>query len=233
MTHRLRAFAGCGGAAATHESILDYFRTLPAASTRRTRKSDVQVVYRTLTLAGLIPHDPSAAIPRMRAARWSPRPLTDDEIDELMRHAPDELRDMLTLALYAGLRAQEIAELRAEQLELVGGRWTLRVLGKGDVEATLPAHPKVVEIMLEHTGRVFPGATANSVSHKAIYLFKKLGIQGGIHRCRHTFATRAMVASGESLLVVRDLLRHASVSTTQVYTQLSDGRLWETMAKIA
>lgn len=140
---------------------------------------------------------------------------------------------MVTLALYAGLRAQELADLRGEQLERWTQGWALRIMGKGDVVATIPAHPKVVEIVRGVAGPVFPGATANSISHKGLRLFREVGLEGGIHRCRHTFATRALEASGNDLLCVRDLMRHASVSTTQVYTKLSDKRLFEAMRQIA
>lgn len=233
IQNRLRAFEACGGPQATHASIMDYLATLTANSTRRARRSDIQVTFKTLLLAGVIGTDPSVALPKIRATRWTPRPLTDDEVQLLFDAADEEMRDMLTVALYAGLRASEIANLRAEQMERWNGRWALRIQGKGDVVGTIPAHPRVVQVLLGKRGPLWPGATANSVSHKANRLFRSVGLTGGIHRCRHTFATRALEASGQSLLVVRDLLRHASVSTTQVYTYLPDSKMFEAMAKIA
>lgn len=232
IEQRLRAFESAGGVLASRESIVAYLNTLPALSTRRARQSDLRCCYRTLVLGGLLRVDPTLGMPRMRVPRWTPRPLSGEELIQL-EQLPEELRDMVTLALYAGLRASEIATLEASQLERWPQGWALRIVGKGDHVGTIPAHPKIVRIMRGRTGRLFPDATANSVSKAAHYWFRKLGVEGGIHRCRHSFATWALDVSGQDLLAVRDLLRHASVSTTQVYTQLPSGRLFEVVQRIA
>lgn len=228
----MTAFEAAGGATATAESITEYLNGLAAASTRRARLSDLRCSYRVLILGGLLRVDPTLALPKVRAPRWTPRPLSDEEI-ELLHELPEDVHRMVTLALYAGLRAAEIAKLEAKQLERWPQGWALRIKGKGGHVGTIPAHPRVVEVMKGHVGRLFPEATANSVSHAAHYWFARIGIEGGIHRCRHTFATRALEASGNDLLCVRDLLRHASVSTTQIYTQLPGGRLFDVMKQIA
>ena len=232
IRHRLMAFEAAGGAEATRDSIVEYLRSLPALSTRRARQSDLRCCYRTLVLGGMLRSDPTLGMPRVRVPRWVPRPLSDEEVERLDK-LPSHVRDMAILALYAGLRAAEIASLEANQLERWPQGWALRIVGKGDHVGTIPAHPRVVQLLRGRVGRIFPGATANSVSHAANYWFKRVGIEGGIHRCRHSFATRALEVSGNDLLAVRDLLRHASVSTTQVYTQLPSGRLFEVVREIA
>lgn len=233
ISNRLRAFDQVGGIEATRESVAAYLSAVPTLSTRRSRLSDLRCCFRTLVLLGLLERDPTVGLPRIKAPRWTPRPLSSDEVARLMAVEDDELRAWFTLALYAGLRASEIAALEAESLERWEAGWALRVVGKGGVEAVVPAHPFVVELMVGRRGRLFPTATPNSVSHKAHYWMNhKLGMKGGIHRCRHTFATRALRVAEGDLLVVRDLLRHASVSTTQVYTQLPAGRPFEVVAML-
>ena len=233
IQHRLYAFTACGGANATAQYVRDYLQRVPSASTRRSRLSDLRCCYRTLVLAGLIDADPTIAVPRVKATRWQPRPLLEDEIHLLYEGLPEKQREWLVLALYAGLRASEVAALTGEQLERWPDGYALRVIGKGDVEATIPAHPRVVSIMLGKRGRLYPNATPNSVTHSMRYYFGLLGVRGGVHRARHTFATRALAAADGDLLAVRDLMRHASVATTQVYTQLPGGRLFEVMGQIA
>ena len=230
---RLSKFEAVGGAEATLESILAQFAHLNTASSRQSWRTDLRCTFRLLVAAGVLEHDPTVLLPRMRAPRWNPKPLAVDEVRRVLDGTTGDMHDWVTLALWAGLRAAEIAELRAEQLEMWPGGWVLRVLGKGDTDAVIPAHPRVVEVMLGRQGRLWPDTSPAMVSQYTRMRFRALGIEGGIHRCRHTFATRAMTASGNDLLVVRDLLRHSSVVTTQYYTKLADDRLFEVMEKIA
>lgn len=232
IKHRLRVFVAVGGDQATPESISVYLRGIPKLSTRRERLSSLRCCFRALVFAGLMSSDPTVAMPRVKAPRWAPRPLTVEEAARLLQAEDPELQQWFTFGLFAGLRASEIAVVEAEQLELWDAGWTLRVVGKGSVEAVIPAHPKVIEILKDRSGRLYPEATGNAVTQRARYWMSKQGIKGGIHRTRHTFATRALAASSGDLLVVRDLLRHASVSTTQVYAQLPAGKPFEVMAKL-
>lgn len=231
ISGRLRAFDRAGGDAATRESVSAYLLTLEGLATRRGRLSDLRCAYRILIHLGLMGSDPTIGMPRVKAPRWSPRPLTVDEVGLLMDVRDEELSAWFRLALYAGLRASEIASLEADQLERWDAGWALRIVGKGRVEAVIPAHELVVEIMRHRTGRLWP-ITANTVTQRARYFMHLHGMKGGIHRCRHTFATRALAASDGDLLVVRDLLRHASVATTQIYTQIPRGKPFEVVARL-
>lgn len=230
IKNRLRAFQGCGGVAATRGSVAEYLMAIPGLSTRRSRLSDLRVSFRILIGLGLLDLDPTIGLPRVKAPRWMPKPLTPDEVELVLRHADGELHEWLMLALYAGLRSAEIAGLRGDQLERWEAGWALRVVGKGSKEGIVPVHGLILPILHGKTGRLYPGTTPNRVTNKAKYLFGKHGLTGGIHRCRHTFATRALAASSGDLLCVRDLLRHASVATTQIYTQLPGGRPFEVVA---
>lgn len=231
ITRRVRLFRLVGRSDATTESIGAYLRTLPALSTRYSRLSEIRATYRLLVRGKLLRDDPTIDVPKVKNTRWTPRPLGPDEVGVLLACPDDELKAWFTLALYSGLRASEIAHLEAEQLEKWDHGWALRIVGKGGVEGVIPAHPFTVELLIGRTGRLWP-VTPNHISSRAKRFMKRNGIEGGIHRCRHTFATRALHAAENDLLAVRDLLRHSTVATTQVYTQLPAGRLFEVMAKL-
>ena len=230
---RLSKFYAVGGAAATHESILDALAHLNTPSSRQSWRTDLRCTFRVLVAAGEVERDPTAALPKMRAPRWNPRPLAVDEVRRILDGTDGDMHQWIVMALWAGLRAAEIANLRGEQLELWPGGWVLRVHGKGGVEAVIPAHPRVVDVMRGRSGRLWPKATPDTVSQYTRMRFRALDVEGGIHRCRHTFATKALAASGNDLLAVRDLLRHSSVVTTQFYTRLADERLFEVVQLIA
>lgn len=230
---RIAKFDAVGGVTATHESIMQRLAVLRQASSRQAWKSDLSCVFRLLLAVGLVAHDPTLSLPRIKAARWNPRPLSVTEVRAVLEGTSGDMHEWVTLAMWAGLRAMEIANLRGEHLELWEGGYVLRVRGKGGTDAVIPAHQKVVAIMAGRAGRLYPNVNPNIVSESTRLRFRKIGVPGGIHRCRHTFATRALAASGNDLLAVRDLLRHSSVSTTQFYTKHAETRLFEVMEMIA
>jgi site-specific recombinase XerD len=132
---------------------------------------------------------------------------------------------MVYLAAFQGLRAHEIAKFKGEDLDVTAQQIT--VLGKGRVERTLPLHPLVAE-WAEHfprRGYWFPSrddpkghVRSRSVTSAVAEVLRRAGIpKGAAHRLRHTYATR-LVQNGENLRVVQELLRHASLQTTQIYT---------------
>lgn len=235
---RLREARKVGGPSASKESIEVYLASLQAPSTRRLRLSMLKTTYRLAVGLELVERDPTLLIGRVRVPRSLPKPLSRSELDRLLTQAREPARSYLILGAYAGLRACEIAAVRCTDLESYPGGWVLRIRnGKGGHEGLVPAHPKVVEVL----GRDFFGAlktgqeihrTANGVSKCVGYEMKRLGIPGGIHRARHTFGTNSLAASGD-LLVVRDLLRHASIATTQIYTALDQEKPAAVVAMLA
>ena len=203
------------------------------ASSRQSWRTDLRCTFRLLVALEVLDRDPTVALPKMRAPRWNPRPLAVDEVGRVLDGTSGVMHEWVVLAMWAGLRAAEIANVRGDQLEQWEGGWVIRVCGKGGTDAVIPAHPRVVQVLLGRAGRLYPTTTPDMVSQYTRVQFHKLGVPGGIHRCRHTFATRALAASGNDLLAVRDLLRHSSVVTTQFYTKLADQRLFEVMELIA
>lgn len=132
---------------------------------------------------------------------------------------------MILLAAFQGLRAHEIAKFRGEDVDHTARQLTVK--GKGGVEKVLPLHPIVEKYAQDfpNRGYWFAGQTENgghihprSVTDCVAGVFRRAGIPtGAAHRLRHTYATR-LVQGGHNLRIIQELLRHASLQTTQIYT---------------
>jgi integrase/recombinase XerD len=188
--------------------------------------------------------------------RWKrlPKALTNDEIKKLLEpekpETPENLCDQAVLELgYAsGLRLAELKNLRLEQLHLDAG--FINVIGKGNKERVVPVGKIAVAALNRYieSGRpklVTPRSPANVFLTKrgtpfaAVTLWlhiknrvKRAGIERNItpHMLRHSFATH-LLEHGADLRVIQELLGHASISTTEVYTHVAGSRLREVHRK--
>lgn len=182
--------------------------------------------------------------------RWKrlPKALSHDEITRLLAPespaTPENLCDqaILELAYASGLRLSELKNLRLEQLHLEAG--FINVIGKGNKERVVPVGRQAVEALQHYlkVGRpalVSPKSPANvflSRRHKpfaAVTLWlriknrvRRTGIERNItpHMLRHSFATH-LLEHGADLRVIQELLGHATISTTEVYTHVTGSRL--------
>jgi len=204
------------------EEIRDYLARFPNPRTRATKRVVIRNACRLAIALGVLEDDPSVLVGKIRVPRSTPRPFTRAELAHLESSIREPAKTYLVLAAYAGLRACEIAQVSFADLESYPGGWLLRVVGKGSHEAVIPAHAKVVEALAAWERP--EGLTANRVSQACGREFRRVGVAGGIHRARHSYGTRVYAASGHDLLVTRDLLRHASVATTQIYTAIENDR---------
>lgn len=212
-----QTLAAAGGLDATGEQLRAYLAAYSNPGTRAQKRMVLRTSFPLAVALGLIDSDPSRLLGKVRVPRRLPRPLTAAELALLESQAREPIRTYVTLAAYAGLRASEIARASFADLETYPGGWRLRVVGKAGHVAVVPAHAKVVAALADF--RPSPKLTGNYVSKMCLVEFRRLGIPGGIHRARHSFATRCLAVSHD-LLVVRDLMRHASIATTQIYTAL-------------
>ena len=182
--------------------------------------------------------------------RWKrlPKALTNPEIEKLLEpeqpETPPNLCDqaVLELAYASGLRLSELKNLRLEQLHLEAG--FINVIGKGNKERVVPVGRKAVESLNRYTeaGRpklVTPRSPANVFLTKrgtpfaSVTLWLRLknrvrraGVSRNFtpHMLRHSFATH-LLEHGADLRVIQELLGHASISTTEVYTHVTGNRL--------
>jgi integrase/recombinase XerD len=182
--------------------------------------------------------------------RWKrlPKALSDAEIKKLLEpeqpQTPGSLCDqaVLELAYASGLRLSELRNLRLEQLHLEAG--FINVIGKGNKERVVPVGRKAVEALNRFidVGRpklVTPRSPASVFLTKrgtpfaAITLWlrikkrvKRSGIARNVtpHMLRHSFATH-LLEHGADLRVIQELLGHANISTTEIYTHVTGNRL--------
>ena len=197
----------------------DVLASLPGdakPSSKRVYLGALRAAYRDLLTLGLVDRDPTMGVRIPGIGRTLPRPLTDEQVARLIAEHGRE-RDWTVLGCYGGLRASDVVALYAEDLVRTGSGMALRVHGKGNVEAMIPAHDLVVDVITRQATRgPLWRMTPGSMSHRWASWAYDLGISARFHQCRHTFATRVLRSSGD-LLVTRDLMRHTSIATTQIY----------------
>ncbi|MDQ1569339.1 MAG: integrase/recombinase XerC [Actinomycetota bacterium] len=227
-----------------------------AKSTLARRSAAARSLSVWLARTGVTPHDAAARLRAPKADHHLPRVLTRDQIDGLLtgltaRAESGEAiatRDLAIVELlYASaLRVSEIAGLDSGDIDL--GRLTVRVVGKGAKERVVPfgapAKRAIVdyqahrhELVNEWTDAVFLGARGKRIGTRTIYeliagLLADLPGTGpsGPHTLRHTAATH-LLDGGADLRSVQEMLGHASLGTTQLYTHVSAERLKETYAR--
>lgn len=202
--------------------------------TRRTYQNHLTSLYAFLVEEHIVSASPIARLRRVREPDPTPKPLTDVELAAALASADDRMRAWLLLASKAGLRRHEVAKIRGEHIEHGG----LTVAGKGGRVARLPVHPLIRDLADQYppAGYWFPRRSDPSLSVSASHVstlvakhFRVNGIEGGIHRCRHTYGTQ-LVRAGVPIHVVRDLMRHSSLATTQAYLGVNES---ERVAAIA
>jgi len=194
--------------------------------------------------------NPSEAVVRPKVPRTLPRPLSLEEVEAILR-APGEadpagIRDRAILeTLYgAGLRISELVGLDVDEVDLDEG--SVRVMGKGSKERLVPLGRFAVAALESYLTRARP-TMAGARSGAAVFLNQRGGrltrqgatrvLKGAAtgagltkrvtpHTLRHSFATH-LLEGGADVRVVQELLGHASLATTQIYTLVTGERLRE------
>ena len=214
----------------------EHRRGLTPKSLQR-RLSACRSFYQWLLRHGRIAANPTAALRAPRPARKLPQVLDVDEAVQLVEvptDAPLGLRDraLLELLYSSGLRVSELCALRWHDLDLEEGHVT--VLGKGSKQRMVPvgSHARNAlaawraESAAKADAPVFPGRAGKAISPRAVQLrLRQLAQRQGLfkrvhpHLLRHTFASHVLESSGD-LRGVQELLGHADLGTTQIYTHL-------------
>jgi len=234
---------------------LSYLQTMGYARTTVARRSSaVKGLYRFLADRGDLNSNPSAALSPPRRERRLPRVLHLEEIDAAEKRQNlhiyrTSLRDMaLVELLYAtGMRVGELAKLDLTDIDFE--REEVRVVGKGRKERVIPVHDTARQLLQAYLDKERPQLAGNDIDGETegdpLFLSVRggrlsdrgvrrvvdhffRGLEGGKrispHTLRHTFATH-LLQGGADLRTVQELLGHVDLSTTQIYTHLSKGRL--------
>lgn len=219
-----------------------------AVSSLARKLTSVRLLARFLVRESIRPDDFSELLSGPKMIRKLPLTLSPDEVERLLT-APDlktpyGVRDRAILELFysSGLRVSELSHLEMHQLYLEQG--FLRVFGKGSKERLVPIGRKAVECVKSYleSGRrffvkpktgseLFLSERGTAISRKMLWvLIKRYAKAAGIekpvkpHLLRHSFATH-LLSGGADLRVIQEMLGHADISTTQIYTSVEESRL--------
>jgi len=207
--------------------------------------SAIRALYAWLLREGRAGRDPAADVSAPRSERALPRALEVEEVERLVAVPGDDplaRRDRALLELFysAGLRLAEIVSLDLDRLDLGAGE--ARVTGKGRRDRVVPVGAQARAALLawiEVRGQwaapdqpaLFVSARGRRLSRRAIqtrvgHWARQLGLPQHVHphMLRHSFATHLLESSG-NLRAVQELLGHADIATTQIYTHLDFSRL--------
>lgn len=227
----------------------------PEESTRRLSSESVyleiaalRAFYRFAETEKLLPANIAENLSLPRRWKRLPKALTHAEIGTLLQpelpESPQRLCDyaVLELAYASGLRLAELRSLRLEQLHLEAG--FINVIGKGNKERVVPVGKKAVSALNHYLAAGRPKLvtskspasvflTKRGTPFAAVTLWKRIkdrvrraGVARNItpHMLRHSFATH-LLEHGADLRVIQELLGHANISTTEIYTHVEGNRL--------
>jgi integrase/recombinase XerC/integrase/recombinase XerD len=224
-----------------------------APSTVARKLASLRAFFRSLAAEGRIEHNPAELVSAPKRPSRLPRTLKPDEVSALLDGIPAatalELRDraLFELAYSSGLRAEELVRLDVGAVDFDAEE--VRVEGKGSKTRLIPAGEPALRAVSAYVERARPAlaapVTEREQSEAALFLSKsgrrlstsdvrrrlrvwarRATLSGTVspHWLRHSFATH-LLEGGADLRAIQELLGHASLSTTQVYTRVESARL--------
>lgn len=202
--------------------------------TRRTYCITLRAFFGYAVAEGLRDDDPTVRLGTVHVERGVPRPFAEVDVDRMLASgAYGRTRAMILLGRYQGFRVSSIAAVHGRDIDLVA--MTIRTVGKGSKERTLPLHPVIAELAetMPRDGYWFParsGRTGHVLPASVTGLITNAKKRAGItnprltpHSLRHQFGSD-LVEEGVDIRVVQELMMHASLSSTEVYTAVSERR---------
>ena len=222
-----------------------------APATIARRAAAVRAFFRHLVLLGARTDNPAAELALPRRRRSLPRTLSLTEVERLVDTAagttPRALRDhaLVELLYGAGLRVGEVVALERSAVDL--DRRLVRCVGKGSKERIVPLGRRAADALRRylargrphldrrHRSELFLNARGGPLTRAGVFLvLKRIAAKAGIepervypHVLRHSFATH-LLEGGADLRSVQEMLGHADLATTELYTHVSDRRRRET-----
>lgn len=237
------------------ESFLSYLYELGFSASSQARiLSGIKKFYKYVIQEKLVTENPTELISSPNLGRHLPDVLSYEEISSMidcidLSHPLGHRNKAIIEVLYAcGLRVSELIALKISNIYKKDE--FIRVFGKGNKERLVPISKstlKTIELYvngermlqpvnMKHTDTLFVNRRGNALSRQMIFLIikelaEKAGIKKNIgpHTLRHSFATH-LLEGGADLRAVQQMLGHASINTTEIYTHISDQYLREVIA---
>lgn len=219
-----------------------------AAATIKLHAVALRIFFRFLVQRKMLSTEPTEFLGVPKIERYLPETLSAPEVERLLAAAggktPLELRDraMVELLYASGLRAAELCGARLENLDLEQG--FIRVVGKGGKQRLVPVGASArrslakyldsgrPELVGQRTGgEIFLSVRGRKLTNQRVWqVLGALGQRAGLnkeiypHLLRHSFATH-LLEGGADLRIIQEMLGHADISTTQIYTHVSSKQL--------
>jgi integrase/recombinase XerD len=236
-------------AAFDRQAMMSYLLELKgrgyAAATIARKVAAVKSFFGFMVAEGIIKENPTEGVASSKVGKSLPKPISIAQVHRLLEQpaksaTSEAKRDsaMLELLYASGMRVSELVSLNLADLDTSGGY--VRCFGKGHKERLIPIHDRAVKAVKDYLSEVRPRLVRGG-DEKAVFLNRRgerltrqgmwqilkgyakaaeLGPEITPHTLRHSFATH-MLGGGADLRSVQELLGHANISTTQVYTHLT------------
>jgi len=209
----------------------------------------LKIFFRHLTSRALLSADPAEKLDSPRLEQYLPETLNEPEVEKLIESIdvakPLGRRDraIVELLYSSGLRVSELTQARIENADLDEG--VIRVTGKGNKTRLVPIGRQAVEALTDYLSAERPGLVRTGRTSTHIFLSVRggslttnrirqilkerarlAGLKGNVypHLLRHSFATH-LLGNGADLRVIQEMLGHADITTTQIYTHVDQGHL--------
>ncbi len=247
---RVGSRAGIRWSEIEEKDLTPYLRDLEergySPSTRSRKIASLKSFFKFLKAEGAVASNPAERIRSPRSGPTLPKALTVEQVDRLLEEvgtesSPEGMRDkaMLELLYASGLRVSELVGLDIRDVDFEA--MTVRCVGKGARERMIPLHEEAITVLAaylavtrpglateETDGALFLNTRGRRITRQGFWLrLRAYAGRAGItskltpHTLRHSFATH-LLRGGASLRHVQELLGHASIATTQIYTHLTN-----------
>lgn len=227
------------------EKYLKYIKNLESTTVAH-KITSIKSYFNYNIKRGIVSVNPADKVSRPKLTKHLPEYLTEEEVGKLLDvevKSPYDYRNktILELLYSSGIRISELVNIKTPNYD--SEECLIRIMGKGSKERIVPLGDYAVNIMNDymnnyrplinkkHTDYVFINNRGDKISRQFIFkVIKKEALKKGIkkdispHTLRHTFATH-LLKNGADLRIIQELLGHENISTTQIYTHVTNNKL--------
>lgn len=227
------------------ERYLKYIKNLESTTVAH-KITSIKSYFNYNIKRGIVSVNPADKVSRPKLTKHLPEYLTEEEVGKLLDvevKSPYDYRNktILELLYSSGIRISELVNIKTSNYD--SEECLIRIMGKGSKERIVPLGDYAVNIMNDymnnyrplinkkHTDYVFVNNRGDKISRQFIFkVIKKEALKKGIkkdispHTLRHTFATH-LLKNGADLRIIQELLGHENISTTQIYTHVTNNKL--------